>query len=423
MAGLKNRMWCLKWGFLSLALIYGVWSAPWNLLKWALISVSLHGLPSALQLTRNRSAGIYGIWLAVFLLLQAMLSFILFYTGDFKTHTPDFTADIDVTGDGLPGIQGSQHISYDSKGFRTTKDIDYESKAPNEIRIFTIGGSTTENVLVDDRKTWPHLLQEMLGKGTGRDISVINTGVSGTRAKHHLATLKMISRYQPDIAVFLPGINDWNRHITTALDSKAEAGTGFHFPNCAGYRLCFNQTLLGTAIESGKQFLQGEEATDTRKTAGEPVHRPEDGRYYTNQNNSLSRPDVKRFRPAEVDPDYRRYLESISDTCRERRIKCVFLTQPTAYRQDTSEAVRKRFWMTPPNRPYTLDFDSMVNIASVYNDFLLKFSKEHGHVVCDIASRIEPNDYFFDDCHFNINGSRLVAALVSECMLNAKSLW
>lgn len=416
----QSKMPNLKWGFLLLVFIFGVWSAPWDLLKWSLVCVFLHGLPSVLQLTRNKVVRIYGTWFAVFLFAQAILSFMISYTGDFKTLPPGFKAVIDVTGDGLPGIQGLQHISYDSKGFRTTKEIIYESKDPGAIRIFTIGGSTTENVIIDDGRTWPNLLQEMLGESTGLDVSVINTGVSGTRARHHLATLKVISRYKPDIAVILPGINDWNRHITRVLDTGEGSRKGFSFPACARYKLCFNQTLLGMAIERGKKFLQTGQAANNPETPEVPVIRPEDGRYYTNQNNSLSRPEVKQFSPEEVDPDYRRYLELISDTCRERQIKCVFLTQPTAYKKNAGEAVKKRFWMTPPNRSYTLDFESMVNIADLYNGHLVEFGEKHGHVICDIAGKVEPsNDYFFDDCHFNTKGSRLVATLVSQCMLNA----
>ena len=45
------------------------------------------------------------------------------------------------------------------------------------------------------------------------NFEVINTGVSGLRANNHIATLKKILKYNPDMAIFLIGINDWNHDI------------------------------------------------------------------------------------------------------------------------------------------------------------------------------------------------------------------
>ena len=86
---------------------------------------------------------------------------------------------------GIAGVAGIQRITTDTKGFRVTKNIDYESKSA--FRIFAIGGSTTEQIFLDDKTTWTHLLQEKFSEHF--PVEVINTGVSAE-------TLKVVMRHR-----------------------------------------------------------------------------------------------------------------------------------------------------------------------------------------------------------------------------------
>ena len=73
--------------------------------------------------------------------------------------------------------------------------------------------------------------------------------------------------------------------------------------------------------------------------------------------------------------------------------------------------------MTPPNEQYTLTFESMVGVAALYNDYLLRFAGENGHFSCDLAAAIEPSfDNFFDECHLNEQGARRASAVISTCL-------
>ena len=91
--------------------------------------------------------------------------------------------------------------------------INYEVKNKNTLRIISIGGSTTAQPNVDDSKTWSNVVGEKISNLTNKEVEVINTGVMGLRAKHHYLSLKRIKRYEPDLIVFLMGINDWTYHI------------------------------------------------------------------------------------------------------------------------------------------------------------------------------------------------------------------
>ena len=86
---------------------------------------------------------------------------------------------VNVIGNAIPGIHGLQHITTDAKGFRVTPPIDYGTK--RGLRIFAIGGSTTEQIYLDDKATWTYLLQTKLARALGRPVEVINAwGVRST---------------------------------------------------------------------------------------------------------------------------------------------------------------------------------------------------------------------------------------------------
>jgi hypothetical protein len=86
---------------------------------------------------------------------------------------PNLDYKIDVDEGAIPGIVGVQHITTDEKGFRVTPPVDYTEKSG--LRIFTIGGSTTVDIYLDDRATWTHHLQENLKAGLDRPVEAITT--------------------------------------------------------------------------------------------------------------------------------------------------------------------------------------------------------------------------------------------------------
>lgn len=337
------------------------------------------------------------MWLGVFFVAQGLVSpFALSFSKDFKTLPPNMDTKLEVLGPGTPGIEGLQHITTDGKGFRAYPPVDYQAK--RGLRIVAIGGSTTENGLLDDQQIWPYLLQEELKSRLERPVEVINTGVSGTRAVHHLATLRHVLEYEPDIVLFLVGANDWNKHI------REHYGSSYY----REHKYLFRDTILGhiadLLLETGR----------AASADGEAIERF-NGDYYTQQNNSLGRPDQRSFRPSEVANDYRATLHEISAVCKESGVECVFVTQPNGYAVDASDDYTASFWMTPTNESYTLTLDSMAWISDLYNGYLLAFAKDNDHLAIDLAAQIRPShDHLYDDVHFNRAGSRHVALVLAQ---------
>jgi len=410
-AGVRRLIWGekrMRWSFAAIIFLFGVITIDLESLKWSVLGISLFSIPLLLQFTNYKELHIWALWGGFFFIFQSLLSPFLknIDFNDFKTLQPNMHHIVDVKA-GIPGINGKQLVTTDYKGFRTTRDIDYENS--KSYRIFAIGGSTTEQIYLDDRNTWTHLLQEHLSKTS--KLEVINTGVSGLRAKHHLATFQKIIGLHPDLVIFLVGINDWNWHIKEAF-SEDNPGTKIAAYRRANFLL--KETLIGKFLV---KFLVVDKSLNNTAKYEVPSIREEYGEYYSKQRDSLSRANVFSFHPEDVHQNYKKHLLEISNTCHENNIKCLFITQPTGYQNDANEEFKKGFWMTPPNEPYTLDFESMVDIAFLYNSFLVRFSMNNDHYACDAASVLAPTfENFYDDCHFNTKGAKNMSMIVGKCI-------
>jgi len=102
-------------------------------------------------------------------------------------------------------------ITYNSHGFRGNE---FEKEKPdNTFRIFTLGGSTTEGVGAEDDETWPAHLQQIINeKITGKNIEVINFGLSGATSETEYSLIKnKIAALEPDLIIMYDG---WNEDAT-----------------------------------------------------------------------------------------------------------------------------------------------------------------------------------------------------------------
>jgi lysophospholipase L1-like esterase len=240
-------------------------------------------------------------------------------------------------------------------------------------------------------------------------VEVINTGLSGIRARHNYATLKRISSLHPDIVLFLLGINDWNRQIRDENATYWERIAMFYV---APLRL--RDTLLGRTIQSVRFRLKNMQAIDDGKSR---IVEREFGEHIAPLRGSLQRSIVLDYVPTEILPEYTEYLVRISQFCKDHSFDCVFITQPTGYERNAEKGFRDGFWMTPPRQKYTLTLESMETIANMYNRYLVEFARANNHLICDLAADFEPSyEFFYDDCHFNENGAQRAAESLEACL-------
>ena len=375
--------------------LFGITTINFISNQWIFLSISLFSMPLLFQFIQNKILNIYALWAGMFLVLQSFVPINVIPEGSFKTLKPLMNMTINVES-GFPGINGRQTVTTDLKGFRTTKNIQYDKA--DTFRVFAIGGSTTEQIHLDDKKTWTHLLQQDLSDYLSSNVEVINTGVSGLRADHHLATLKFISQCYPDLVIFLVGINDWNKHIES----------NFHNPLSINLKT-LDETWIGQLIMSSKDYFTSVDDDQYETKIN--------GASYMDNRNSLSREIVKSFRPESISNVYKKSLLEIKNVCRKSSFKCMFVTQPSGYKKGASDDFKKGFWMTPANQTYTLLFDDMIYLADLYNNYLISFSSENDIAMCDAENKLEASyENFYDDTHFNTNGANNMKSILADCI-------
>lgn len=366
--------------------------------KWSVLALCLYALPLLCQLSRRAVVRVYAVWLGVFLILQTLLSLAI-GTPTYLTLQRNLRTRIQIQ-EGVPGVSGEKIITTDEMGFRVQPAVDYARKRGK--RVFAIGASTTEEIFLDDSQTWTHLLQGRLTAALGQPVEVINTGVSGLRAVHHLATLKRVGRLQADAVIVLLGINDWNRQILEHVRPPPPS----RFLVRETYRL--QNTMLGKVVE---RLVFSPVRSVLRRDRRETINEP------TAEDSLRTRRARHSYQPEAVSAAYAATLREIGATCRALGVPCLFLTQPTGYRMDAPVEVQRHFWMTPPYADFTVDLPSLVHISGLYNRHLLKFASEEGHPVLDLAGQLGGADggyeNFYDDCHFSERGAARVAELLT----------
>jgi len=387
------------------------WQHEW---AWVARFAIFGALGLALANSRFEMLRLLGVTLVLlFIANQALSPWLMGRLQDkeYVTLGPNIDRRIRLVGEVMPGIEGIQHVTTDAKGFRTTLPIDYQRKPAGTLRVFAIGASTTEQIYLDDRKTWTHLLQEGLAAALHTRVEVVNTGVSGLRSPHHLATLHHIAPYQPDLVLILMGANDWNHQILEAMDAgrhgPAHWWRAMNYPDTA---LVFLSRQIRAAIRRAKST-----------PASEPAKRiveEFDGSYYSKQNDSLSRPQQKFPGEIRASPDYADATRQLVAACGKLKLRCLFLTQPTAYDPGIEPALKRRLWMTPPGVNFTLSLAEMAQFADAYNRNLLATVRALAGEICDLAPALAPTTrYFYDDCHYNESGARVVAKAIEACVV------
>lgn len=386
-------------------LTYALGTEDWISPVWSTVAIVAYGLPLAMQFLPVPLWRAYALWIGLFVVGQSLMSHSI--RGDYVALTPNMRRVIEVVPPSMPGFPpGTRVVSTDLRGYRVVPPLDYASRGG--LRVFAIGGSTTEDIYLDDRSTWTHQLQRALAVDDP-SVHVVNTGVSGLRAVNHVATLQAISGLQPDLVLILLGANDWNKQVKDHFERHRE---NWRPP-------VLRNTMLGKlfdtyALSPLRRWLTGRSWSDIRVVIEDPAT------IYQGRQLELTRRATYVFRPLQVDPAYAANLNRLGSVCKERGLRCLFMTQPHAYHDETSPQLRERLWMTPPFADYSVDLASMAHVAMLYNEHLKAFAAAGGHTVCDVAVAIAPlAEYFLDDIHFTDAGAMALSAKLLPCVRQA----
>lgn len=316
----------------------------------------------------------------------------------------------------LVGINGTTTFSSNSLGIRGD-----EFSEQQDYRILTIGGSTTECMVLDDEEAWPKLLQSKLNKSQSElNYWVGNIGVSAHYSGSHMLALEKLLPQFPKIdeVIVLVGINDFFKTVYQGghVLKHENSNPNLIKKTFRGYPRNVNskwhqRTEIWMHLRDAKYSWQNlvwdvdrlmnqvEEAKNFRKNS----------------------PKVNKLPPlAEGLKNFEVNIKLIFNLLKEKNIKFTLLTQPSLYHEGLTEAESQylyggAFRFMPPASDSLKFYSANACYRGLkeFNDISRSVANELNIFLIDLAVLLSKDSTtFYDHCHFNESGSAKVADLL-----------
>jgi lysophospholipase L1-like esterase len=297
-------------------------------------------------------------------------------------------------------------------GFRSARPVSLR-KPEGVTRIMAVGGSTTENNLLDDSEVWTEVLHGRLARQRP-GVEVINVGRSGDTTRDHIAVLaQRLVPFEPDIVIFLVGVNDLELQMkpdysTIRKDRRSLAGDGTRIP----LRLLVKVWASDRSHVARLAILSLRRAL-TEDERGNPIEDP------TSSWVAMKREEYRRLPARNVDvslwpkPEYEQNLRTLIGISRAHRIVPVLITQPAIWGAP-SGAWESMLWVHP-HPDYRIPHAQLWTLLESFNDVTRRVARESGVLLIDLARLLpKTSEVFTDDDHYTVVGSRMVANLIAS---------
>jgi lysophospholipase L1-like esterase len=301
---------------------------------------------------------------------------------------------------GLPGIDTAQRQF-------TTNNLAYRGdslampKPAGEVRVFMVGGSTTECIFLDDHEAVTARLQAYLRQALpGVNVRVYGAGKSGDRSWDHVAmTAHRIAHLQPDVVIVFAGINDVLAGVV-GRDYLLRAET-LQQPPGRVIRMALTELQIPRLVYSA---LSKPDVQEVGMTSN-----------YRRAVRYVRGLPLASF-PRRPDPrPYAENLASLAGIAKAQGARVVMMTQATTW-NTTDPRSRAWHWMLGHHARYgEPELDAAMGR---YNDAMRSVGATQGFPVFDLARALPKSaDYFYDDVHFNVRGADETARLLANYMI------
>ena len=333
---------------------------------------------------------------------------------------PNLHVELNPDSSVIRGIFGSSQFTTNKIGLRG------DDLKDQEIRMITIGGSTMECGYLDDKETWPYLLQEKLAAKTQKSAWVGNAGRSGMNSRHHILQMeKLFDQIKNiDLAIILIGVNDAgllvDNYNPAGLDDPKLRKQSMD----ASFRVLPADDIaswIKASIRSLRRMLLGDTAFMINKATQTGIQY-KGARERRKRARKVAIPQQKlELLPAVLD-EYKRNIESMIRLCNRYRVRPLFLTQPSLYQLSLPPEDEALLWggvvdhnEKDENAWLYATVAELKRIMGEYNRVLLETARANDALVLDLDAVVSPSwDVFYDDVHFTEKGARIVADAVAE---------
>ena len=306
----------------------------------------------------------------------------------------------------LPGFENYEWpITFSTNNAGMRGDYLESPKPADEYRIFAVGGSTTECLFLDDKDAWPSLLQELLLESVpGRKANVYNTGKAGAASVDHieLTALRLV-HLQPDMIVLFLGFNDQTRLLID--DNRLD----FDTPTKIQTDIPFWQ-FIATEFQMPRRIYYAIQRHDAEHVIYERT------RAYDVAKSAQAKPLWDKPMPS-LDLDYyANNLKTLISICKEHGIELLLVTHPDTWTTSDGRLVASHGYYAKGQ--YRYPKDQLHRQLQSINEITRQIAVANDIPCFDAAAALPPDSSaFYDDCHLNPNGSKLMANLLAKYIL------
>ncbi len=362
----------------------------------------------------------------------------------YSVHNPGTNRSFRPNPDFIPGVSAETHFKINENGIRGPV---FGSNS-EEFRILMVGGSTTENLYLDEDEHWPAVVNQLLAQTSdGRRVWIGNVGRSGMNSRDHVLHVKYLLPQYPriDVVVVLVGVNDLVMALGQGDDYRRPVAITDPQAETEQMKRAF--ALVPGAIYSSKRVRHLDpEAPFYKVTAiwqiakrAEFVLRnrsqiqDSNGRNIfewrsNRQQNAMIRTVAPEIEKALT--DYTDNLSVILDRIVAQGAIPVFMTQPTLWKQAMTMQEEQRLWLGAIGGEFTegegtayYSSSVLADVMNLYNQRLLSFCDIKKVSCFDLANVIPRNTkIFYDDAHFTRIGAREVGMFVADFLVTSDLL-
>lgn len=313
---------------------------------------------------------------------------------------------------GLSNMSDKARFSTNNVGFRGDDVI--MPKPADEFRIFMVGGSTTECLYLDDTLAITAQLESYLQSRfpDSMIVKVYNAGKSGDRTYDHIAMISQrILHLNPDMIIVFCGINDLTAAIYGADYLHRQKMYSKPISMFDLIKFFLTEFQLPRRAYYAYKGLWGEQLSGDLETS---ISFKSDYKAKAQFRRSIP---VSDSMPVMNLPAYRMNLLSLIGLARAHKVRLVFMTQAATWNSKSDPGISQWIWGTYKDG-INYSEANLSRALSAYNDVLRQVAAKEKVPVFDTDLLIPKTlEYFYDDCHFNNNGSQKAAALLGSFLL------
>jgi lysophospholipase L1-like esterase len=283
-----------------------------------------------------------------------------------------------------------------------------------DYKIVFIGGSTTECMYVTENNRFPYLSGQLIEEKTNKRINSYNMGGSGNNSIHSLDILiNKIMPMEPDIVVIMHLANDYSAlaydHTYWPVGTpRSELITiNDYFPKRPKETFIWHfKGLFKTIYPDIYQriFLLKERIIHPKEQTKPPDEW--EGR----------RHNIKDRDFDFMQKEFNWALQMIITACKTHDILPVLMTQANRFKENPDDFVLKSL---SPMLNAGITYETFKNEYDTFNDIIREVAKTNEIPLIDLVKIVpQEKEYMYDTVHYNDTGSKFVANIISEKLID-----